>query len=69
VAGHHRTSLTHAAYLIRHGGFSAEQAWRAIADLPWTRPQAAPDQTDRALIVEFAKVQSGLPRSPGEERQ
>ena len=29
VAGHHRTSLTHAAYLIRHAGYSAEQAWRS----------------------------------------
>ncbi len=28
VAGHHRTSLTHAAYLIRHAGYSADQAWR-----------------------------------------
>src|SRR5262249_43933834 len=31
VAGHHRTSLTHAAYLIRHHGWTAEQAWRAVA--------------------------------------
>ena len=28
VAGHHRTSLVHAAYLIRHQGFSADGAWR-----------------------------------------
>ncbi len=31
VAGHHRTSLTHAAYLIRHAGYSAEQAWEVVA--------------------------------------
>jgi protein tyrosine phosphatase (PTP) superfamily phosphohydrolase (DUF442 family) len=61
VGGHHRTNLTHAAYLIRHAGYSAEQAWQAVADLPWTRPQAAADQNDRALIAEFARVQSTLP--------
>jgi protein tyrosine phosphatase (PTP) superfamily phosphohydrolase (DUF442 family) len=63
VAGHHRTNLVHAAYLIRHAGQSAEQAWQAIAELPWTRPQAAADQNDRALIAEFARVQSSLPPS------
>lgn len=35
VAGHHRTSLAHAAYLIRHEGRSGEAAWRAVAGLPW----------------------------------
>ena len=42
VAGHHRTGLTHAAYLIRHAGYSAEQAWRVLMELPWTRPHAPP---------------------------
>ncbi|HZW30205.1 MAG TPA: hypothetical protein VFF52_05815 [Isosphaeraceae bacterium] len=61
VAGHHRTNLTHAAYLIRHAGWPAEQAWRALAELPWTRPSAAADQKDRALIEEFARRQSAWP--------
>jgi protein tyrosine phosphatase (PTP) superfamily phosphohydrolase (DUF442 family) len=58
VAGHHRTSLAHAAYLIRHEGYSAEQAWGAVAGLPWTRPYATADQNDRRLILEFARLQS-----------
>ena len=61
VAGHHRTNLTHAAYLIRHAGWSAEQAWRAVAELPWTRPSAAADQSDRTLIEAFARQQSSRP--------
>ncbi len=31
VAGHHRTSLAHAAYLIRHSGWPAESAWALVA--------------------------------------
>jgi protein tyrosine/serine phosphatase len=61
VAGHHRTNLTHAAYLIRHAGWSAEQAWRAVVELPWTRPYAAADQKDRTLIEEFARRQTSWP--------
>jgi protein tyrosine phosphatase (PTP) superfamily phosphohydrolase (DUF442 family) len=61
VAGHHRTNLTHAAYLIRHVGWSAEQAWRAVAELPWTRPYAAADQNDRTLIEEFARRPTSWP--------
>ena len=57
VAGHHRTSLAHAAYLIRHCGWSAEAAWKEVASLPWARPAATADQNDRALIDEFARVQ------------
>jgi hypothetical protein len=53
VAGHHRTSLVHAAYLIRHEGWSAERAWRALTELPWTRPDA--DLGDRRLIEAFAR--------------
>lgn len=54
VAGHHRTSLVHAAYLIRHEGWSAERAWDAVARLPWTRPEAPADGDDRRLIAAFA---------------
>ncbi len=54
VAGHHRTSLAHAAYLIRHEGKSAADAWRVVASLPWARPTAPADQNDRAMIDEFA---------------
>ena len=66
VAGHHRTSLAHAAYLIRHQGYTAEQAWQAIASLPWSRPDSAVDRNDRFLIEEFARVQRSLAPS-GEE--
>jgi protein tyrosine phosphatase (PTP) superfamily phosphohydrolase (DUF442 family) len=54
VAGHHRTSLVHAAYLIRHEGRSADEAWDAVAQLPWTRPEAAADREDRRRIDAFA---------------
>ena len=64
VAGHHRSNLTHAAYLIRHGGYSADQAWSTVAKLPWTRPYAATDQNDRRLIEEFSRVHSSLDQSP-----
>ena len=53
VAGHHRTSLTHAAYLIRHEGWSAERAWDEVAHLPWTRPDARADREDQRLIKAF----------------
>ncbi len=69
VAGHHRTNLTHAAYLIRHGGYSAEQAWNAVAELPWTRPYATADQNDRKLIFEFARLQSTLVLCPTEGKR
>ena len=64
VAGHHRTSLAHAAYLIRHAGYTAEQAWEVVAGLPWARPGARADENDRALIFEFARVQSSIAPSP-----
>jgi hypothetical protein len=54
VAGHHRTSLAHAAYLIRHAGWSPSAAWQEVSRLPWSRPDAASDQNDQALIYEFA---------------
>ena len=54
VAGHHRTSLAHAAYLIRHRGASAEAAWAEVAALPWSRPGARADNQDRGLIFAFA---------------
>ena len=64
VAGHHRTSLAHAAYLIRHAGFTAERAWDVVAQLPWARPGSRSDEKDRALIREFARVQRSIPPTP-----
>jgi protein tyrosine phosphatase (PTP) superfamily phosphohydrolase (DUF442 family) len=61
VAGHHRTSLAHAAYLIRHGGYTAEKAWDLVSRLPWARPGARADEKDRALIFAFAREQSSIP--------
>jgi protein tyrosine phosphatase (PTP) superfamily phosphohydrolase (DUF442 family) len=52
VAGHHRSNLVQAAYRIRHEGWSAERAWREVAALPWSRPEA--DGADRRLIEAFA---------------
>jgi hypothetical protein len=60
VAGHHRTSLAHAAYLIRHEGYTAEQAWQAVSSLPWARPDSVVDRNDRFLIEEFARVHRSL---------
>jgi len=60
VAGHHRTSLAHAAYLIRHRGYTADQAWQAVSRLQWARPDSAVDRNDRFLIEEFARVQRSL---------
>jgi protein tyrosine phosphatase (PTP) superfamily phosphohydrolase (DUF442 family) len=57
VAGHHRTSLAHAAYLIRHRGWTAEAAWAEVAALPWARPGSAADLGDKALIEAFARSQ------------
>jgi hypothetical protein len=54
VAGHHRTSLVHAAYLVRHQGWSAARAWSAVAALPWARPGAPADRDDRRRIDAFA---------------
>jgi protein tyrosine phosphatase (PTP) superfamily phosphohydrolase (DUF442 family) len=63
VAGHHRSSLVHAAYLIRHRGYPADRAWREVAALPWSRPDAGPDRGDRRLIEAFAASELG--RGPG----
>jgi protein tyrosine phosphatase (PTP) superfamily phosphohydrolase (DUF442 family) len=60
VAGHHRTSLAHAAYLIRHEGWSASAAWREVSSLPWARPDALTDQNDQALIYQFSSVHQNL---------
>ncbi len=54
VAGHHRSSQVHAAYLIRHREFSADKAWAEVAALPWARPEAPADAEDRRLIFAFA---------------
>ncbi len=63
LAGHHRSSLAHAAYLIRHQGWSAEAAWNEVSQLPWARPDAPTDQNDRALIHEFADLQRTPPKA------
>jgi protein tyrosine phosphatase (PTP) superfamily phosphohydrolase (DUF442 family) len=57
IAGHHRTSLAHAAYLIRHCGWPAESAWKEVAALPWARPGSPADLNDRRLIEAFARSQ------------
>jgi len=54
VAGHHRSSQVHAAYLIRHRGYPAARAWAEVAALPWARPDAPADVEDRRLIFAFA---------------
>jgi protein tyrosine phosphatase (PTP) superfamily phosphohydrolase (DUF442 family) len=64
VAGHHRTSLAHAAYLIRHAGWSASAAWQEVSSLPWARPGAPSDKNDQALIYEFARVHQTLSSHP-----
>ncbi len=64
VAGHHRTSLAHAAYLIRHAGYSGERAWAVVAGLPWARPGAPADERDRRLILEFERVQASIVTTP-----
>jgi protein tyrosine phosphatase (PTP) superfamily phosphohydrolase (DUF442 family) len=60
VAGHHRTSLAHAAYLIRHRGYTPEHAWDEVANLSWSRPDSPADRNDRFLIEEFARIQRSL---------
>ncbi|AMV39016.1 hypothetical protein VT85_16385 [Planctomyces sp. SH-PL62] len=65
VAGHHRTSLAHAAYLIRHEGYTAEQAWETVSSYSWARPEAVVDRNDQFLIEEFARVQATLSPEPG----
>ncbi len=62
VAGHHRSSLAHAAYRIRHEFWSAERAWAEVSSLAWARPKL--DTEDRRLIEafaasEFAEVRPG----------
>jgi protein tyrosine phosphatase (PTP) superfamily phosphohydrolase (DUF442 family) len=66
VAGHHRTSLAHAAYLIRHRGYTADQAWSAVSSLSWARPDSEVDRNDRFLIEEFARVERSLSPSRGQ---
>lgn len=65
VAGHHRTNLTHAAYRIRHQGWTARRAWDELTGLPWTRPDA--DQDDLRLLESFASLDhspsTGAPRA------
>ena len=62
VGGHHRSSLVQAAYRIRHGGWTAERAWDEVSALPWARPGARADESDRRLIFAFAAAQRNMPR-------
>lgn len=64
VGGHHRTGLAHAAYRIRHEGWSAERAWSELRALPWTRPEADRDRQDRALIWAFEARERAHPGRP-----
>ena len=65
VAGHHRTSLAHAAYLIRHENYAALGAWKEVSELPWARPGAQADLGDKALIEAFARSQRfARPKGP-----
>jgi protein tyrosine/serine phosphatase len=61
VGGHHRSNLVHAAYRIRHHGWTASDAWAEVSALPWTRPEQ--DQDDRSLIRAFA-AHTGDPVTP-----
>ena len=64
VAGHHRSSQVHAAYLIRHKGFSADRAWAEVSALPWARPDAPADAEDRRLIFAFAAREAARRAGP-----
>jgi protein tyrosine phosphatase (PTP) superfamily phosphohydrolase (DUF442 family) len=68
VAGHHRSSQAHAAYLIRHCGWAAEAAWKEVAALPWATPGAPADLDDKALIEAFARSQSSVGLGAGLRR-
>lgn len=69
VAGHHRSSLAHAAYLIRHCGWPADLAWKEVSQLPWARPCSSADQNDKRLIEAFARSQQFVSASPGLHRK
>ena len=69
VAGHHRSSLAHAAYLIRHRAWTAETAWLEVASLPWARPDSRADQNDKRLIEAFARSQQSVIARSGQRRR
>lgn len=52
VAGHHRTTQAHAAWRMRHNGYSAAQAWSEICQYRWTNPTG--DVRDHSLVERFA---------------
>ena len=60
VAGHHRSNLVHAAYLIRRRGLDANTACATLAALPWTNPVGSSDRRDVEVIRAFAAVQATL---------
>lgn len=53
IAGHHRTSLAHAAYRLKHDGWSVERAWAEVQSFPWARGEA--DSADRERIEAYAE--------------
>jgi protein tyrosine phosphatase (PTP) superfamily phosphohydrolase (DUF442 family) len=67
VAGHHRTNLVHAAYRIRHKGWSVDRAWEELERFPWTEPEDKLD--DRRLLVAFAQAQLGRPEEAEDASQ
>lgn len=52
VAGHHRSTQAQAAWRMRHGGWSAKQAWAEVSQYRWTNPTG--DIKDHSLVERFA---------------
>lgn len=53
VAGHHRTTQAHAAWRMRHHGWTFQQAWSEIARYGWSSETR--DTRDIALIRQFSE--------------
>ena len=52
VAGHHRSTQAQSAWRMRHGGWSAKQAWAEVSQYRWTNPTG--DIKDHSLVERFA---------------
>lgn len=52
VAGHHRSTQAQTAWRMRHGGWSARQAWDEVSGYRWTNPTG--DVKDHSLVERFA---------------